>query len=241
MIPSIRLLPVLVVAAFVVLGLRITDVVTGASLERDPFEFDAVVTLTQARAAEEEAAGEAASDQVATGEAAMPAAHGDGAMQAAAEGEEKSEDLWFDPDGRDLTRSELRLLQELSERRKQLSGREQGLDQREALLDAAEARFEQKLSELETLRDQISVLVKQHSKEQDAQLASLVKIYESMKPKDAARILDSLDMDVLLNVMVRMKEAKSAAIMAEMDAARAREVTLQLADRGRLPDGIQLQ
>lgn len=255
MSPSVRLLPVLVIVAFIALGIRIADVVTGESMRHDPLAFDAVVTLTQAQAAE---AGGAA-DAGKTPEPAQPAA-GKDAMSKPAGGDkpmatamandkaghgdaadDDNEDLWFDPEGRDLSRSELRLLQELSSRRKQLEDRERGLDQREALLEAAEKKFNEKLNELNGLRDQIKVLVKKHTAEQDAQLASLVKIYESMKPKDAARIFDALDMDVLLDVVVRMKEAKSAAVLAQMDPTRVKEVTLQLVDRGRLPQSVVLQ
>ncbi|MBV6632178.1 MAG: hypothetical protein KI792_03985 [Alphaproteobacteria bacterium] len=224
------------------MGARVADVVTGESLSRDPLDFNAVVTLSQARAAdgdeETAAGGEAGFEQVAQADADtmsdQVAATADGADAA-------EEDLWFDPEQRELTRSELRLLQELSERRQALNDRERGLDQRAALLDAAEARFEEKLTELTALRDQISQLLDQHSEQQEAQLANLVAIYESMKPKDAARIFDSLDMDVLLDVVVRMKQVRSAAILAEMQPNRAKDVTLQLADRRRLPDAIEVQ
>src|SRR3546814_19626533 len=59
--------------------------------------------------------------------------------------------------------------------------------------------------------------------------SSLVKIYESMKPKDAARIFEHLDMEVLLEVVERMKERKTAPILAELDPERASTVTLELA------------
>ena len=165
------------------------------------------------------------------------------AMEAGDEAvaEDDDEDLWFDPENRELTRAELRLLQELSERRQDLGRREQQLDQREALLEAAESRFEQKFAELAGLRDQLQVLLKQHDSQQEAQLNSLVKIYESMKPKDAARIFDTLDMDVLLDVVMRMKEARSAAVLAEMTPDRAKEVTLQLADQRNLPEPVVLE
>src|SRR3546814_4430099 len=59
----------------------------------------------------------------------------------------------------------------------------------------------------------------------EGQMQSLVKIYESMKPKDAARIFEELDMEVLLEVVERMKERKTAPILAEMNPERAKTVT----------------
>ena len=56
-----------------------------------------------------------------------------------------------------------------------------------------------------------------------------------MKPKDAARILENLEMDILLGVAERMKETKMAAILAKMDPKKARQVTVQLATSKELP------
>jgi flagellar motility protein MotE (MotC chaperone) len=61
------------------------------------------------------------------------------------------------------------------------------------------------------------------------QMASLVKIYETMKPKDAARIFDQLDFTVLVEVVSRMREMKSAPVLAAMDPEKAKLVTVALA------------
>ncbi len=60
---------------------------------------------------------------------------------------------------------------------------------------------------------------------EDAGWQSMVKLYEAMKPKDAATIFNDLSMPVLLPVMDRMKDAKAAAIMAAMSPDKARDVT----------------
>ena len=66
-------------------------------------------------------------------------------------------------------------------------------------------------------------------------MKSLVKVYENMKPKDAARIFEKLDMPVLLQVVERMKEQKLAAVLAEMDPGKAKSVTIELATQHQLP------
>lgn len=62
-----------------------------------------------------------------------------------------------------------------------------------------------------------------------------MKIYEAMKPKEAARIFEKLDMPVLLDVVERMKERKASAVLAKMDPTKAKSVTLELAQRRDLP------
>lgn len=127
--------------------------------------------------------------------------------------------------------SEIELLQDLAKRRDELDKRSAAIDQREALLTATEQRMDQKLAELKAVQAQIETGLQQQKDAQDAQYKSLVKTYETMKPKDAARIFDSLEMEVLIEVTQRMKEAKLAPVLAAMDAAKAQAVTVELAAR----------
>jgi len=66
-------------------------------------------------------------------------------------------------------------------------------------------------------------------------MQSLVKMYESMKPKDAARIFEQLQMDVLLEVATNMKERQMAAIMAEMSPDTAKALTMEMATKKPIP------
>jgi flagellar motility protein MotE (MotC chaperone) len=135
----------------------------------------------------------------------------------------------------DMTDEEIELLQSLAKRREELEQRARDIDEREVLLKAAEQRIDQKITELEQLQAMIEDLLVQHDEQDEAQMQSLVKIYESMKPKDAARIFEELDMEVLLEVVERMKERKTAPILAQMNPERAKAVTLELAQRRDLP------
>ncbi|MCW2236363.1 MotE family protein [Azospirillum canadense] len=127
------------------------------------------------------------------------------------------------------------LLQHFAERRAEIEKRTKEIEQREALLNAAEKRIDQKVQEMEKVRGDIQKLMRQGDEKQAAQLESLVKIYETMKPKEAARIFEELDMSVLLGVIERMKETKTAPILAAMDPVKAKEVTSALVERRGLP------
>ena len=50
-----------------------------------------------------------------------------------------------------------------------------------------------------------------------------------MKAKSAATIFDPLALDLLLPIVRQMRETKVAAIVAEMDPAKARALTAELA------------
>ena len=49
-----------------------------------------------------------------------------------------------------------------------------------------------------------------------------------MKPKDAAKIFNELEMPVLLKLVGNMKEVKVAPVIASMDPAKARELSIEL-------------
>lgn len=140
---------------------------------------------------------------------------------------------WFDPAM--ITDAELQVLQNLSERRRQIEKRERDFDMRVGLLKATEQRIDKKIAELQGIQNTVEGLLKQHDKQRDKQMKSVVKIYEKMKPKDAARIFEQLDMAILLDVVERMREAKTAPIMANMSAGKAKAVTAAMARRRALP------
>ena len=143
------------------------------------------------------------------------------------------QDLPADPFS--LTDKEINLLQALAERRRELDLRARQMEQREALLKAAERRIEEKVGGLKALQKNIQDLLLQQEDQTEGQYKSLVKIYESMKPKDAARIFEQMDMSVLLPVIERMKERKTAPILAKMNPAKANAITTQLAQRRKPP------
>ncbi len=135
-----------------------------------------------------------------------------------------------------FTEGELEVLQSLSERRRSLEERERRLKQKEALLQVAEQEVDSKIRELSTLRTQLEDLLDQQEKVQEERLRRMVKIYENMKPAQAATIFNQLEMEVLLSVISRMSERKSAPIFASMNPQRAQEVTIRLVEQTKLPE-----
>jgi flagellar motility protein MotE (MotC chaperone) len=133
-----------------------------------------------------------------------------------------------------LSQSEIDVLQQLAERRAALERREQELDRRTALLATAEANVATQLERLEQLRAEIAATIATHDAKEDGKLASLVKIYETMKPKAAAEIFDRLEMPILIRVVERMRAPKSADVLARMDPTKAKQVTAELARRTEL-------
>lgn len=134
-----------------------------------------------------------------------------------------------------LSDSQAALYKDLSARRAALEKREKEMAAREALLKAGEREMDQKMRQMTDIRNEIQGLLQKQSDEEKARVESLVKIYEGMKPAEAARILDTLDIGILLNVLSSMNERKSSPIMAAMSPERARAVTILMAQQNKLP------
>lgn len=126
--------------------------------------------------------------------------------------------------------AEAAVLERLSGRRGELEAYAEELALRASLVDAAEKRLQERQGALQVLETQIAGLVDKREEMESGQFAGIVAMYETMKPKDAANIFNSLDMNVLLRVAKIMSPRKMAPILAAMEPARAQELTVQMAD-----------
>lgn len=248
--PSLRLLPVLILAAVAMLGFKLQVIVKDVAGETRFVAFVMEQSAALAQAANPAAgaakpaapapppaapgaapgAAPAATPGAAPADGAAAPAEGAAADAAAAGGPPSM--LNFDP--ATLTKSEIDTLQRLSERREQIERRARDAEAKESLLKAAEARINGKIAQLQDLEKNIQGLLKQYDAQKQEEIDQLVRVYSVMKPKDAARIFDTLEMPILVGVMQKMKDAKVAPILAAMDSRRAVAVTEELTSRKQL-------
>jgi flagellar motility protein MotE (MotC chaperone) len=134
------------------------------------------------------------------------------------------------PDTPPVSAAERSVLLDLRQRREALEARAKELDQRSAELAAADRRLNDRVQQLAALQTRLESLEAERERHKAENWAGLVKVYESMKPRDAAAIFDSLDMQVLLQVLDRMQERRVAPVLAAMQPDRARLATQLLAE-----------
>ena len=129
---------------------------------------------------------------------------------------------------------ERRLLEQLASRREALDQRERDLETREALLTAAEARLNDRFATLESETQTLKRLRDEKQQAEQAEFAALSDAYERMKPREAARIFEVLDEDILVPVAAGMRTQAIAGVLAEMQPEKARKLTRLLARNGAL-------
>jgi flagellar motility protein MotE (MotC chaperone) len=131
--------------------------------------------------------------------------------------------------------SEVDVLTSLAKRRGELDARQAKIQNEANILAATETRVDAKIAQLKSLQTQITALLAQRDAAQEKQVAALVKTYSAMKPKDAARIFENLNEDVLLPVAEEMKSDTLAPVLAAMSPDQAQKLTVKLANKLTLP------
>lgn len=225
---SVRLLPVVMVVASTLLLFKIFGFVSG-----NLYVFGDNVAIAQeaeAAAEGEEPVEEEPINPVANAaNAALNPERPKDARPITLDGNGKIQEL-SEATGVGVT--EIQFLERLSERRQLLDDRESKLATQEAIVRAAELRLESRANELREIEKRISSLVDQKETQEVEQFKQLVAMYENMKPKDAARIFNRLDMLVLVRMVEQINPRKMAVIMASMDDKKAEALTINLASPG---------
>ncbi len=216
-IPAPRLLPLTIAAMLLLLLVKTTGLVRAALLPSAEQRALSAVEQSVVTAAHAATPPGPAGAPSATTPVAPQAVESDGVTKVTVPAEPP------------VSAAERALLLDLRQRKKTLDQREAALAAREAALDAAERRIAGRVDELKMLEQRLIALDAERKQHQESSWAGLVKLYETMRPRDAATIFNDLDMNVVLPMVDRMKEAKAAAILAAMQPEKARQITTQLA------------
>lgn len=123
------------------------------------------------------------------------------------------------------------VLESLNQRRQELEARARELDVRENLLAATEKRVEARLAEIKAAEERINATVHKKDEAEAARFKGLVSMYENMKPKDAAKIFDRLDMRILIELAAQINPRRMSDILAQMSAEVAERLTSEIATR----------
>jgi flagellar motility protein MotE (MotC chaperone) len=130
-----------------------------------------------------------------------------------------------------ISPSERAILERLQARRQELEARSREIDIRESLLKEAERRIETKVGEMKAIEAKNAAINEQKAEAENARLKGIVTMYENMKPKDAAKVFDRLEMPVLLEIAGQIAPRKMSDIMGLMQPDAAERLTVELARR----------
>jgi len=127
------------------------------------------------------------------------------------------------------------VLQSLNRERELIDKQRDDLESRKSELSLAKEKLEVEKQALLELKAEIEDLLSRAKAAQTEDLDRLIAFYENMKPAEAARIMDDLDIEVTILVLAQMKPRTAAPILAKMSPVRARAVSKIILERSQLP------
>jgi flagellar motility protein MotE (MotC chaperone) len=132
------------------------------------------------------------------------------------------------------------VLRGLEEKKTMIDKQQKSIEQERKELDLFKEQIDEKIENLTALKKQIEddlVLLErkktQKEMEKEAEyeekIGRLVKMYAGMKPKNAAQIVDKMDLEVAREIFMRMREASASEILAFVDSEKAAKISERLA------------
>ena len=112
-----------------------------------------------------------------------------------------------------ISKDEIPVLQSLQQRQAILDKREQTVAQKEEELAQLQKHLEEKLANLSMLRREIGELIEERDAFEERRFEHLVKVYEGMKPAEAAPLVERLKNETAVRLFYRMKEKKVSRIL----------------------------
>lgn len=112
---------------------------------------------------------------------------------------------------------------------------QQELDARKAEIALARERLDLEKASLTELYGSIEDLLARVEAAQTDDLKRLIDFYSNMKPADAARIMDDLDIETTIMIFGTMNPRTAAPILAKISPVRARAVSKIIFERSQLP------
>lgn len=133
------------------------------------------------------------------------------------------------PDTHRWSQEEISFFNKLSERKRELDLREAELNKLEEELQRQKVELEERLKKLEAMRSQIAQTLKARVDNDQTKVTKLVEVYSGMKPQQAAKVLETINEDLAIQVLDQMKKKSAADILNVMDAKKAQRLSEMLA------------
>ena len=124
-----------------------------------------------------------------------------------------------------------RLLDEMSARESRIEEEEAALADRRAALALVDTQVARKLDQLAEAEDSLrrTLAIAETAAEDD--IARLTRVYETMKPKQAAALFEQMDAQFAAGFLARMRPEAAAAIMTGLPPEAAHMLSVVLAGR----------
>lgn len=124
-----------------------------------------------------------------------------------------------------------RMLTAFQERESRIEAQEAAISDRMQALRLADAEVDRKLADLMAAEESLRATIALAETAAEDDIARLTKVYESMKPKQAAALFEEMTPEFAAGFLGRMRPEAAAAVMAGLSPSAAHSFSVVLAGR----------
>jgi len=99
------------------------------------------------------------------------------------------------------------------------------LENKKKELKRLEGEVDKKIEQLNQLRVQVEKLLEQKSAEEQRRIGELAKMYEKMTAEKASVVLGTVDQELAISILAKMKTKSAAKILGNMERDKAAKLT----------------
>ena len=128
-----------------------------------------------------------------------------------------------------------RMIETIETKNRELKKREEELRLKEIRLKALEAKVRKDLEKIEqSISESKEQLGIQEEKSKE-NVAALIKVYSSMKPQEAANLVEAIDEGLALKIISGMKSKIAGQVLSQLDVKVAKRISEKMAGKTKKP------
>ncbi|MDA8560985.1 hypothetical protein N9L33_04190 [Nitrospinae bacterium] len=129
------------------------------------------------------------------------------------------------------------MIETIENKNRELKKREEELSIKEVRLEALEAKVRKDLEKIEKSISESKEQMGLQDKKTKENVAALIKVYSSMKPEEAANLVEAIDEDLALKIVSGMKSKIAGQVLSKLDVQVAKRISEKLAGKNKKPAG----
>mgnify|MGYP003960263355 CR=1 FL=1 len=130
-----------------------------------------------------------------------------------------------------------RMIETIENKNRELKKREEELRIKEVRLEALEAKVRKDLEKIEKSISESKEQMGLQAEKTKENVAALIKVYSSMKPEEAANLVEAIDEDLALKIVSGMKSKIAGQVLSKLDVQVAKQISEKLAGKSKKPAG----
>jgi flagellar motility protein MotE (MotC chaperone) len=130
-----------------------------------------------------------------------------------------------------------RMIETIENKNRELKKREEELRIKEIRLEALEAKVRKDLEKIEKSISESKEQMGLQDEKTKENVAALIKVYSSMKPEEAANLVEAIDEDLALKIVSGMKSKIAGQVLSKLDVQVAKRISEKLAGKSKKPAG----